>query len=91
MATNTNTNRTQTPVLDREFLEVRALILQLGAALDRMDRSDQISNNDVRWQRIRQGLAVLADASLTDADRAAQVQLIFSRPYESNWRQQFEI
>ena len=73
-------------VLDREFLEVRAKVLELAATFDRLDRGGGISPDDPRMQLIRQGLKVLLDET---GDRAEQVQLIFSRPYNDDWQKAF--
>ena len=74
-------------VLDREFLEIRAKILQLAAALDRIDRSDEPNPSDLRIKRIRAGLEVLVG---DHSRRAEQVQMIFSREYDPQWKNQFE-
>jgi hypothetical protein len=73
-------------VLDREFLEVRAKLLELAASFDRLDRGGGISNDDRRIQLVRQGLKVLLDET---GDRAEQIQLIFSRPYDDDWQKEF--
>ena len=75
-------------VLNREFLEVRAKILEIAAALDRLDRAAGTVEGDARLERIRQGLAMLATRR---ADRAEQVQLIFSLAYDEGWRKQFQL
>jgi hypothetical protein len=75
-------------VLNREFLEVRAKILEIAAALDRLDRAAGTVEGDARLERIRQGLAML---STRRADRAEQVQLIFSLAYDEGWRKQFQL
>jgi hypothetical protein len=75
-------------VLNREFLEVRAKILEIAAALDRLDRAAGTVEGDARLERIRQGLAML---STRRGDRAEQVQLIFSLAYEEGWRKQFQL
>jgi hypothetical protein len=90
------TAKSGTPVLDREFLEIRALILQLAAALDRVDRNDCLAAGDLRVERIRQGLQIVSEwnqaaNSQATSDRAARVQLAFSRPYDAQWRTQYEI
>ncbi len=73
-------------VLDREFLEIRHTIVTLAAALDRLQRAGECSAEDPRWQRLQEGLSLLvAD---TDA-RAEQVQLVFSRAYDPEWRRRF--
>lgn len=72
--------------LDREFLEIRARLLQAAAALDRIERSEGDVASDSRLVRIGEALGVLAGPGV---DRAERIQLIFSRRYEENWRAQF--
>jgi hypothetical protein len=79
-------------ILDREFLEIRCKILELAASFDRLVRADESTGSlhgDARMDRIRAGLGVLLDDSVTGQDRAEQVQLIFSREYDPSWRDQF--
>ena len=73
-------------VLNREFLEVRARLLQIAASLDRLDRAEGSAAADAWLAIIRQALAILAGP---DADRAEKIQLIFSRAYEANWQAAF--
>ena len=75
---------TASAVLDREFLEIRARILELAACLDRLDRSDGEVAGDPRLAQLHDGLRLL----LTDSnERAEQVQMTFSRSYDPNWPQ----
>jgi hypothetical protein len=73
-------------VLDREYLEVRAKLLELAATFDRLDRGGGTPVADGRLKLIRQGLKVLLDET---GDRAEQIQLIFSRPYDDDWQKEF--
>ncbi|MFL2870316.1 MAG: hypothetical protein ACJZ8O_06150 [Pirellulaceae bacterium] len=75
-------------VLDREYLEIRAKILQLAASFDRLDRADGDVSSDDRSDLIRKGLEILQSS---DDNRAEQIQLLFSREYEDVWREQFGI
>ena len=75
-------------VLNREFLEIRAKILEVGASFDRLGRASGSVEGDPRMDRIREALSVLQEGS---ADRAEQIQLIFSRDYEDNWREKFGV
>ena len=75
-------------VLDREFLEIRAKILEIAASLDRFDRGEGSVEDDPRRAQIADGIAILRDG---ESGRAQQVQLLFSLPYESQWREQFGI
>ena len=70
-------------VLDREFLEIRAKILELAASFDRLDRGDGSVLRDPRMKLVEEGLQVL---QLPGADRAEKIQMIFSREYDENWR-----
>lgn len=73
-------------VLDREFLEMRAKVLELAASFDRLDRGDGDIGNDQRIARIREALEVLMD---NKPDRAEQIQLIFSRAYDDDWQRAY--
>jgi hypothetical protein len=75
-------------VLNREFLEVRARLLQVAAALDRLDRAEGSVEDDPRFQNIHRVLEVLHSA---EPKRAEQVQMIFSRPYSPEWRETFDV
>jgi hypothetical protein len=72
-------------VLDREFLGVRARLIELGAAMDRVERASGFTGGDPRSEKIRQAVEVLLGGG---ANKAEQIQLLFSLPYEENWRQQ---
>lgn len=77
---------TAAEVLEREFLAVRAKLIDVAAALDRIDRAEGTVADDSRLERIRQGLQLLAgDAS----DRAERLQLIFCLPYRGDWRKDY--
>ena len=77
--------RTATEILDHDFLSVRHRILDIAAALDRMDRgtSPEKSDGDPRMAQMRAALAILGESEPGRADR---VQTTFSRPYDPNWR-----
>lgn len=75
-------------VLQREFLEMRAKILELAASLDRIDRASGSVADDPRRQLIERGLAALAESG---PGRAERVQLIFSLPYHDGWRREIAL
>lgn len=75
-------------LLDREFLEVRAKLLQIAATFDRMDRADGSVADDPRMQKLHQALELLLSAA---PDRAEQIQLLFSRDYEDQWQTRYEM
>ena len=77
---------TATEVLEREFLNIRARILEVGALLDRLERSEGDIEHDPRCQRIQRALSVLSQQG---SSRAEQIQMIFSLPFEENWQEQF--
>lgn len=75
-------------ILDRVYLETRAKLLEVAASFDRLDRAKGAVADDPRLARIRQALAVLSSDAL---DRAEQIQLLFSLPYDEGWRTRFQI
>lgn len=68
-------------VLDRHYLEMRARVLELGAAFDRIQRAGDIPADD-RLLKLHKALSVVMDAN---PDRAVRIQMIFSDPYDPNW------
>jgi hypothetical protein len=73
-----------TKALDAYFLEARAKLLDLAAALDRIGRGAGAAGvaDDPRLAKIRQALEVLGDES---GGRAERVQKIFSLDYDPAW------
>jgi hypothetical protein len=71
-------------VLDRHFLEIRCGLLDLAAALDRIERSDAFAKakSDARLGQIREALKILASDG---SDRAERIQLLFSDEYQAGW------
>ncbi len=65
--------------LDREFLGIRCRLIELAAALDRIDRAKDSAAGDPRPAQIRRSLEILA---ADGPNRAEQVQMLFSLPYE---------
>jgi len=63
--------------LQREFLHIRARILELAADLDRLDRGAGDPGDPARLDQIARALAVLSESG---PGRAERVQMIFSRP-----------
>lgn len=75
-------------IFNREFLEIRGRILELAAALDRIDRAEGSVDRDPRWAQLQQALSLVAASG---PDRAERIQLVFSQPYVENWRQEFQL
>ena len=75
-------------VFDQEFLPIRAKLLEVAAALDRLDRSSGPVSSESRRMQIHAAIQVLLRS---EDDRAEQIQLIFSRPYEDGWRENFRM
>lgn len=73
-------------VLDREFLELRAKILELAASFDRLDRGDGSVGSDPRMKLIEKGLQIL---QLSGPGRAEKLQMLFSRDYSADWRLEY--
>lgn len=71
-------------IMDREYLPTRAKILEIAAVLDRVSRSGSGTPDDPRWQQLQMAIQLLLN---DENDRAEQVQLLFSRAFDENWRQ----
>jgi len=71
-------------VLDRHYLEIRCGLLDLAAALDRIERSDgfDAARDDARLNLIRQAIDMLKTGG---NDRAERIQLLLSDSYERGW------
>jgi hypothetical protein len=78
-------NRTASGIIDRDFLELRARLLDMAASLDRIDRADGEAAG--RLRQFEAGLAVLLD---DEPDKARRIQEIYSRTYDPSWREQLQ-
>ena len=63
-------------ILDSEFLQVRARILEVAAAFDRMDRATGEIQTDERFKLLQQALQLTLDAN--DPSRAESICSSFS-------------
>jgi hypothetical protein len=70
-------------LLNQEFLEIRARLLQVAAALDRLDRAEGDVSHDKRRMDLDRAIRILLEPT---PDRAAQLQMIFSLPYDREWK-----
>ena len=71
--------------LDREYLEMRARILDIASALDRIEvgRDEVDARRAPRLVRLKSAAAILFDGG---PDRARRVQMAFSAAYDAAWR-----
>jgi hypothetical protein len=81
-------HRKPAAALDRDFLETRSRLLDLAAALDRLDRdpSSFDPSSDPRVRQVREGLSILLS---NEPGRAERVQRLFSLEYQADWRERF--
>jgi len=79
-------NPTAMDVFDREFLDMRCRLLDLAAALDRVDRAGGQATDDPRWRQLQQALNEIAGP---DGSRAERVQMAFSLPFSESWRREY--
>lgn len=75
-------------ILDREFLELRSKLLDLAASLDRIDRAEGSVCDDDRMQLLIKGIEIVGS---TAPDRACQIQQLFSRAFDPQWKQKFKL
>ncbi len=71
-------------VFNQEFLTIRAKLLEVAAALDRIGRGAGTVEDDPRMANIQRAIGVLA---AEQPERAEQIQLIFSREYDDQWQE----
>jgi hypothetical protein len=71
-----------TDILNREFLTIRGRLLEVAAALDRIDRAGGLAN-DARLDNLHRVLELLAQPG---PDRAERMQHLLSLPYDPDWR-----
>lgn len=74
-------------VLDRDFLEIRSRILDIAAALDRLDRASVPAGEPAhparRLAQIRRAIEALLEPG---PGRSETVQRLFSLDYDPDWR-----
>lgn len=78
--------RSAQDILEQDFLDIRCLILDLAAALDRIDRAegaDAVGKHE-QMQLLQGGLDLLQQDG---PGRAEKVQLHFSDKYVEGWNQ----
>ena len=85
--------RAASQILTESFLEDRAKLLEVAATLDRIERSDDAGEPlppeaQVQRQQLDTAIEILLSEG---SDRAERLQKLFSRQYESDWRQQMDL
>lgn len=80
--------RSSQQVLDDELLPLRAKLLEVAAGLDRIERGESPAASDETLKRIRAAVETLLRPGV---DRAEQIQLLFSAPYDEAWRKQMDV
>lgn len=80
-------NRSGDTIVGESFLEVRAKLLEVAATFDRIDRCCAEGGLGDDALAKRELLQKATEILLSDqADRAERLQHLFSRDYESGWR-----
>lgn len=90
--------RTAGDILEQEFLQTRAKLLEVAAFFDRLQKAaGQVTTGALTTQAdldgTRLGLLIGGLDLLQDSqgDKAARLQMLFSRHYEADWREQFDL
>jgi len=86
-------SRTPQQVLDDEFPVMRAKVLELAAALDRVDRAEGPPADGDHLATIRSAIETLLrpNGNGANGNRAEQVQLLLSRAYAEDWREKMKV
>ena len=77
-------------VLSREQFKIRAKLIEIAASLDRIDRANGEVDDDPRMMEIRKSLEVLSGSN-GDSNRAAEIQMIYSRTFDAEWKTHFKL
>ena len=76
----------QPVLIDPRFLAIRSLLVELAASLDRAERhasgAPSLLSSDPRWKLLLAAVDRLAEGP----GRAEALQMLFSDPYEPDWR-----
>lgn len=76
-------------VVEQEYLQVRAKILEIAAFFDRLEAAGGVdASKSTKLQLLQSGCEILLDGQ---QDKAARVQLHFSRHFDPQWRQKMEV
>ena len=81
-------SRTAREVLEQEYLQVRAKILEVAAFFDRLSEAEASEANQAQLELLEKGCEILND---NEVDKAARLQLLFSREYDAQWREKYSI
>lgn len=80
--------RSASDVLDQEYLQVRAKILEIGAFFDRLGEAESADLDEQKLDLLKRASHLLTDDQSKKAER---IQLLFSREYDQAWRERFGI
>ena len=71
-------------LLTRDYLDVRARLLDIAASLDRIDRGADAeqARDEAKYRQLQDGLRLLCDGR---PDRTTRVQMLFSMAYDPAW------
>jgi hypothetical protein len=75
--------RVATEVLNADFLVIRAKLIDVAAALDRIGRAEGSLAADPRLQQIHEALELLGEDR---PERTERLQMVFSLPYQEQWQ-----
>jgi hypothetical protein len=87
---NASQTRHADAILDESFLEIRAKLLEVAAALDRIDRADGELSADPQKMRQKIDQAIVL-CGTPDIPRAERLQRLFSRDFDPNWRSERKV
>lgn len=75
-------------ILDNEMLPLRAKLLEIASALDRIERGGEPAASTEAMETVHRAIETL----LRPGDsRAEHIQLLFSRSYDAAWRERLEV
>ncbi len=76
--------RNAVEILQSEFHLARSKILELASFFDRVERSEGDVKSDEKFKLLIAGIESILKE--TQSNRSEKIQLLMSRPYDSEWR-----
>ena len=83
--------RTSKEILEQEYLQTRAKLLEVAAFFDRLQTAPAAELTPADRVRLDQLIAAVRLLDDEQGDKAARLQMLFSRQYEADWRDQFAL
>lgn len=80
--------RSPNEILEQEFLQTRSKLLEVAAFFDRLGEAGGNELDAPKLALLKEACDLLCDG---ETEKAARLQLLFSREYDSTWRDKMSV